>query len=149
MGSSARLKARKSKSEASRASVRDWEETTGGRVVITEIINPTTGYLLLSATIWYCLLLFVMTKMNNLTSGHNCPCCPHRWQVWRELTKDQAKYFQSHCLCSCSKGSPIDDIAGVHHTVKELFDNNLNHLERAGFLQKGRFATTIFSSSND
>ena len=61
MGSSARLKARKSKSEASRASVRDWEETTGGRVVITEIINPTTCYLLLRVTTWYYYLVLPAT----------------------------------------------------------------------------------------
>ena len=101
--------------------------------------------ILLGTTTWYCLLLFVMTKMNNLTSGHNCPRCPHRWQVWKELTKDQAKSCQSYCLCSCSKGSPFEDIAGVHHTVRELIDNNLNHLERAGFLQREQFVSTIFS----
>ena len=56
--------------------------------------------ILLGTTTWYCLLLFVMTKMNNLTSGHNCPCCPHRWQVWKELTKDQAKSIWWHSWCA-------------------------------------------------
>ena len=120
--------------------------------MITEIINPTTYCLLLSVTTWYYYLVLPATicddqdEQSHIWSQLSLLSTP---MTSLELTKDQAKSFQSYCLCGCSKGSSIDDIAGVHHTVKELFDNNLNHLERAGFLQKARFVTTIFSLSND